>query len=145
MRQTYFAVVAVCALAAIALVSHPTRAADEPKAGAADKPADKAAADKQTITGVLMDLQCSGSYLKKDDPEKAALKHTKDCATEDECAKSGYGVIHDGKKLLKFDDKGNQLAKEYLEKTKKEDNLKVKVEGKVDGDKIAVTAISDAS
>ena len=140
MRQVVLIFVACCAVAALALVSHPSRAADGPKAGGGDKPA-----DKQTITGVLMDVQCSGSYLKKTDPEKAALKHTKDCATEDECAKSGYGVIYDGKKLLKFDDKGNQLAKEYLEKTKKEDNLKVKVEGKVDGDKIAVTALSDAS
>ena len=96
----------------------------------------------QTISGVLIDNACGGKQMSKDDPEAAAAKHPKSCAKKDACAESGYAVIS-GKKLYKFDDKGNQLAKDYL--AKDDNKTKVSVEGEVKDDgSIAVTAINPA-
>ena len=66
--------------------------------------------------------------MTKDDPEKAAADHPKSCELKDACEKSGYAVIS-GKEMIKFDDNGNKLAKDFLAKTTKEDNLRVKVTG----------------
>ena len=103
-----------------------------------------AADDKaEGISGILIDNACGAGQLKKDDPEAAAAKHAKAGCLKEGCAKSGYAVIS-GKKLYKFDDNGNKLAKEYLEKD--DTTTKVSVEGKVNADEgtIAVTAIKAA-
>lgn len=97
-----------------------------------------------TISGVLIDQKCGATMLTKDDPEKAAAAHTKTCATADACAASGYAVIS-GKEMIKFDDNGNQLAKDFLAKTDKTDDLRVTVQGTRDGDKIVVTSLVAAS
>src|SRR6266550_7975194 len=74
----------------------------------------RAADDATTkVTGVLIDQHCADNMMKKDDPEKAAEAHKKSCCIK--CAEHGYAVIS-GKKEYKFDDKGNQLAKDYLAK-----------------------------
>jgi len=96
-----------------------------------------------TISGVLIDQACAGKMMEKDDPEKAAADHPRSCAMKDACAKSGYGVVT-GKKLVKFDENGNKLAKEYLEKSKADKDLKVKVEGTQHGEQMDVTSIKDA-
>jgi hypothetical protein len=62
---------------------------------------------------------------------------------KDSCAKSGYAVIS-GKDMIKFDDNGDKLAKDFLENSKAEDNLRVQVEGTRDGDQIKVTSIKAA-
>ena len=46
-----------------------------------------------------------------------------------------------GDKHIKFDDKGNEQAKAYLEKA---DATRVTVEGKMEGDKMEVTSIKAA-
>jgi len=104
---------------------------------------EKTSGSGTAVTGVLIDQACGSKMVKKDDPEKAAAGHTKDCATKEACEKSGYAVIA-GKRMLKFDANGNKLAKEYLEKTDKSDNIRVTVQGTEKGDEIAVTAITPA-
>ena len=96
------------------------------------------------ITGVLIDQACGAKMMDKDDPEKAAASHPKSCAMKDACAASGYAVIH-GKEMIKLDDNGNKLAKEFLQKTDKTNDLRVTVEGTRDGDKMAVTSLVAAS
>ncbi len=100
-----------------------------------------AAGQQATISGVVIDQACGAKMMTKDDPEKAAADHPKSCATKEACEKSGYAVIS-GKEMIKFDDNGNKLAKDFLAKTDKADNLRVKVTGTRDGDHIAVTAIT---
>jgi hypothetical protein len=100
--------------------------------------------DVQTVTGILIDQHCGEKMMKKDDPEAAAAEHTKSCATADACAASGYCVIT-GKHMLKFDDAGNKLAKDFLAKTDKEKDLKVTVTGMVHDDQIDVTSLKDAA
>jgi hypothetical protein len=97
----------------------------------------------QKVTGILIDNACGSGMVKKDDPEAAAAKHSRSCAMKKSCEKSGYAVIS-GKKLLKFDDNGNKLAKDFLANSDKDNDLRVTVEGTVDGNKIAVTSLKAA-
>ena len=92
--------------------------------------------DAKAITGTLIDNMCGDKKKTEDD----AAKHTAACAKKESCASSGYQLIV-GDKHYKFDDKGNELAKAYLED---HDNMKVTVEGKAEGDKIEVTSLKSA-
>jgi hypothetical protein len=95
-----------------------------------------------TITGVLIDNACGAKMMAKDDPQAAAAEHPKSCAMKDACAASGYAVIS-GKRMLKFDENGNKLAKEYL--AKDDATTAVSVEGTEQADgTLAVTAINAA-
>ena len=98
-------------------------------------------AKTENITGVLIDQQCGGGQLKKEDPEAGAAKHGKACAMKEACAKSGYMVIS-GKKGYKLDEAGAKKAKEYL--AKEDSKTKVVVEGTKDGDVLKVTSIMAA-
>src|SRR5690348_15391162 len=82
------------------------------------------------LTGFVVDVKCAAEHA-KDKPEDAmkfAAEHTKECALMEECVKSGYGIFADGK-WYQFDAKGSELAKALLEKTQKEDHVKVSVKG----------------
>jgi hypothetical protein len=93
-----------------------------------------------STSGILIDQACGAKMMDKDDPEKAAAGHTKECATKESCEKSGYAVIS-GKHMYKFNEKGNVLAKEFLKKTDKESDLRVRVDGAIKGDEILVDGI----
>jgi hypothetical protein len=104
----------------------------------------KSTSDK-SYTGYVVDKMCALGMVKKG-PKVAmekAMKHTKACALEDDCAASGYGLVMDGR-FFKFDEKGDKLAAEYLQKTKKKRELLVDVEGTLKGEAINVAAIADA-
>ena len=86
-------------------------------------------------TGVLIDNHCAG-----DKSEADAAKHPVSCAKKPACADSGYQLIV-GDKHVKFDDKGNEQAKAYLEKA---ESTKVVVMGTMEGDMVKVTSIKAA-
>jgi hypothetical protein len=96
---------------------------------------------KGPVTGILVDQACAGKMMAKDDPEAAAEKHPRSCAMKDACASSGYAVIS-GKTLYKFDDKGTQLAKDYLAKA--DNSMHVTVNGSIEDGKMEVTSITPA-
>jgi hypothetical protein len=122
MKKILFAAVAVCGftLSGVAL-----RAADE-------KAADKGSSYK----GVLIDNACG----EKKKTEEDAAKHTAACAKKSSCEESGYQLVS-GSDHLKFDEKGNKLAKEYFAKN---ESTKVTVEGTKDGENLKVTSIKAA-
>jgi hypothetical protein len=91
------------------------------------------------VEGVLMDKMCSMKAAK--DGQKAATMHTRQCAMMPDCEKSGYGVFTADDKYLVFDSAGNEQATAALKSSKKKDNLKVKVNGEVDGDTIKVASL----
>ena len=125
MKKILFAAVAVCGLTL---------------SGVALRAADEKAADKgTTFKGVLIDNACG----EKKKTEEDAAKHPKSCAAKSSCEESGYQLVS-GSDHLKFDDKGNKLAKEYLAKNDKNDATKVTVEGTKDGDDLKVTSIKAA-
>lgn len=90
-------------------------------------------------SGVLIDKMCSKKMA--GDMAKCS-SHTKMCASEEMCAKSGYGVMVAGK-YYKFDKKGDQLAAAYLKQTTKEKDMQIEVMGTMSGNKIKVTDLKD--
>lgn len=86
--------------------------------------------------GVLIDAACGA----KQKTEEDAAAHPKSCAMKEACAKSGYGLFKDDM-FIKFDAKGNDLAKKYL--AEEDHGTMVHVEGELDekSKTIHVTAI----
>ena len=103
-------------------------------------PAAFAAAHTEPIntTGVLLDVMCSEGAT-----QESAAKHTRECGLMEHCAKSGYGIVIDGK-FHKFDAEGSRQAEAIFRATKKTDNITVKVEGTLQhaGD-ITVTKLTE--
>ena len=98
------------------------------------------------MTGYMVDQMC-GKKMVMSDIKKSnakAARHTKDCLLEESCKTSGYGLVTGGK-YYKFDKSGDQKALDYLNSTKKEDNIKVDVTGTMDGNSINVESIKDFS
>ncbi len=87
--------------------------------------------------GLLIDTEC-GKRL-ADSPEQAAA-HQVSCSLKEECAKTGYGVIVDGK-FYKFDKMGNKLATLILKTTQKKAGLRVRVDGHFDSYVISPTLL----
>ena len=83
----------------------------------------------------LVDTMCSEKDAVKADPDK----HPAKCAIQ--CAKSGYGIMADGK-FVKLDANGNKQAAAALAATKKTDHLRATVVGERKGDEIAVQKLT---
>jgi hypothetical protein len=90
------------------------------------------------VQGYLMDKMCSASALKD---AKFAPTHDVKCALEPPCQKSGYGVFTSDNKFLTFDAAGNEKALAALKATKQKDNLKVTIDGEVQGNTIKVASL----
>ena len=87
----------------------------------------------ETLSGTLVDVMCK---------DKDAAAHTTKCALG--CSKSGFGLVTNDGKFVKFDEAGNAKALAALKATKKDKDLKAKVEGSVDGDTVSVSSIEIA-
>lgn len=90
------------------------------------------------VKGYLVDLSCAAEDGNK--PGFGA-KHSKDCLQMAECVKSGYGVLTDDKKVIKFDAASNEMAKKFIAALQKKNDVRVTVTGAVDGDKMVVSKI----
>jgi len=84
----------------------------------------------ESWTGTIVDVMCKGRDL---------ASHTRECALN--CAKGGFGLVLPDGKFVKFDEAGNARAMQALRKSTKEKDLKVKVNGKLDGEVIAVESL----
>ena len=83
----------------------------------------------------LVDTMCSEKDAVKADPDK----HPAKCAVA--CAKSGYGIMADGK-FLKLDDAGNKQVAAALQSATKPDHIRATVVGDRKGDEIAVQKVT---
>jgi hypothetical protein len=90
------------------------------------------------VQGYLVDLACSSEEGQK--PGFGA-KHSTECLQMPDCANSGYGVLTDDKKVIKFDSASNAKAKQFIADLKKTKDIKVNVTGTVTDDKIAISKI----
>ena len=90
------------------------------------------------VKGYLVDLACAA-----EDGQKAGFgaKHGKDCLQMPDCASSGYGVLTEDKKVVKFDKAGNEQAKKFTADLKKEKDLRVVVTGSVTRESMTVSKI----
>lgn len=100
------------------------------------------------VQGVLIDKMCSYKGESRVAPGPridggilAIYPHTKQCALMPDCQKSGYGVFTYGQKFLAFDEAGNKKALAFFKESKKEDDFRVEVTGRIQGDTIKVTSI----
>jgi hypothetical protein len=90
------------------------------------------------VQGYLVDLACAAEAGQK--PGFGA-NHTTGCLQMPACVKSGYGVLTDDKKVIKFDSASNAKAKQFIADLKKTKDIKVNVTGTVNGDNITVSKI----
>lgn len=92
------------------------------------------------LSGWLIDKHCSG---KVSDP----AAHKVMCAKMESCQMSGFGILvpqNNGEfKFYKFDQNGHNLAKGIVERTKKENNLSIKVTGVIEGELFKVISITE--
>jgi hypothetical protein len=91
-----------------------------------------------TVKGYLVDMDCA-----RTDGQQPGFgaKHSKSCLQMDDCAKSGYGVLTDDKKVIRFDAAGSAEAKKFIAGVKKDKDIKVNVTGTVNGDTMTVSKI----
>jgi hypothetical protein len=95
-----------------------------------------------TIKGYVVDQNCAKRMATKADVMERAAKHTRECALDDACAASGYGIFSEGK-YYKFDEHGNKLAKELLEKSKREKGIYMEASGKLGDGMLEVASLKE--
>ena len=98
-----------------------------------------ATASAAEVQGTLIDKMCSNRAVKD---QKFAAAHDTKCALMPACERSGYGVLTNDGHFLAFDSAGNAKALAALKATKKTDDLKVTVDGTVNGDMIQVASLN---
>ena len=96
------------------------------------------------MKGYVVDQMCAKGMAKKDNFSEKAPAHTKDCAMEDACAASGYGIYSDGK-WYTFDEKGSALAKAAIEKSPRESGLWFTATGTLKGTELAVASLKEGT
>lgn len=96
-----------------------------------------------TLKGYVVDQACAGKMAAKENAMEKAEGHTKDCALNDQCAASGYGIFSEGK-YYKFDEKGSATAKTLIEKSKREKGLYFEARGTVGDGTMMLTSLKEA-
>jgi Tfp pilus assembly ATPase PilU len=81
----------------------------------------------------VVDVMCSKKVAANPDA------HTRECALK--CAGSGFGIVTEDQKFLKFDAEGNAKITEALKNSDKKDHLRVNVDGDVQGDTLKVKSV----
>jgi len=97
-----------------------------------------------TLKGFIVDQSCGKGMSKKDNPMQRAASHSRDCALEDACSGSGYGIFSDGK-WYTFDKNGSKMVKESVEKDKRERALAYEVTGTLDGTSLTLASLKATS
>jgi hypothetical protein len=91
-----------------------------------------------SIQGYLIDASCAVRGTRRPD---FGAGHQLTCLRMPSCAASGYGVLTDDKRFIKFDQDGNEQAKKLLADLTPQANIKVNVSGNVNGDRMTVTTM----
>ena len=90
-------------------------------------------AKSQTINGYLVDVACASENAEKPKAD-FGMKHSKKCLTMPECEESGYAVLTDDNKVIKFDKESNEMAKKLIASTDKDKDWKAAVTGTLNPD-----------
>jgi hypothetical protein len=97
-----------------------------------------ASAADSVVKGYLLDSSCAANLQKN---ERSGAGHTKGCLQLPNCEKSGYGVLTEDRKFIRFDKEGNERAKKFIAALSKNTDIKVTVSGEVNGDTMTVSKI----
>lgn len=90
------------------------------------------------VQGYLVDIACATEEGQR---PNFGIKHSKMCLQMPECVKSGYGLLTDDKKVIRFDAASNEKAKQFITELKKNNDIKVNVTGTINGDQMSVSKI----
>jgi hypothetical protein len=90
------------------------------------------------VQGYLVDIACASEEGQR---ANFGVKHSKECLQMPDCVKSGYGVLTDDKKVIKFDTASNEKAKQFIADLKKDKDIKVNVTGTMNGERMTVSKI----
>jgi hypothetical protein len=96
-------------------------------------------AKKVKLKGHMVDVSCS--IEQKDDLEYMRNSHSKGCFQMPACEKSGYAILTADDKVIRFDAKGNEIAKQLIQSANKDKDWRITVRGKSDGELISVSKI----
>jgi hypothetical protein len=99
--------------------------------GASAVPAFAASASYKNVS--VVDVNCSSKAAANADA------HTRACALK--CAGSGYGIITNDNKFVRFDAAGNQQVVAALKASDRTDHLRVDVSGDLDGSTLRVASL----
>ena len=91
---------------------------------------------ESTVNGYLVDISCAS---KRGQQAEFGANHSRNCLRM--CKETGYGVLTDDKKLIKFDKAGNEKALHFLSGIAKDDDIQVSVTGTVNGESMSVDKI----
>ena len=97
-----------------------------------------------TLKGYVVDQMCAGKMAMKEDAMNKAANHSKDCALDEHCAASGYGIFSGGK-YYRFDEKGSATAKNLIEKSKREKGMYFEAKGTVGDGTMMLTSLKEAT
>ena len=81
----------------------------------------------------VVDANCAKKVAEAPD------SHSRECALK--CEASGYGIVTEDKRYLKFDAAGNKEVTNALKASTKKDHLRVDVSGEVQGDTLKVASV----
>ncbi len=93
------------------------------------------------IQGVVVDWNCAKPMVK--DGREATLRNNHNCSLMKKYDRGAYGLITNDKKYFRLDDSGNAKIKQLLKDTPDKDDLKVVVDGEIQGDTLKVVTISE--
>jgi hypothetical protein len=91
---------------------------------------------KQRMTGTLVDIACATDP--KRNLTKLRSEHTRKCLLMPICKESGYALLTDRDEVLRFDARGNKLARELIEQRLNNHGWLVSIEGILEGDQLTV-------
>jgi hypothetical protein len=95
------------------------------------------ASDSTTVKGYLMDVSCAAKHP---GDSGFAQGHDKDCL--EMCSKSGYGLLTEEGKFVKFDGDGNKKVATFIKETDHDSGWKVEVNGQMKGELMTVESIA---
>jgi hypothetical protein len=90
------------------------------------------------VQGYLVDIACASEEGQR---ANFGAKHSTMCLQMPECVKSGYGLLTEDKRVIRFDAASNEKAKQFIAELKKNNDIKVNVTGTINGDQMSVTKI----
>jgi hypothetical protein len=90
------------------------------------------------VQGYLVDIACASEEGQR---TNFGVKHSKGCLQMPDCASSGYGLLTDDKKIIKFDAASNEKAKQFIADMQKHNDIKVNVTGSINGERMTVSKI----
>jgi hypothetical protein len=97
-----------------------------------------------TLRGYVVDRRCGEKMATKENAMEKAKAHTRECALNDLCAASGYGILSGGR-YYRFDEKGSALAKSLLEKSKRTRGMYFVARGTVSRGMLTVSSLKESS